>query len=123
MIPFLVLLLLLLSPLICYNQHAVLRSFLLKWQTSKALMNVPVTFLSQLLPPPTPPTSPLLHIRSVKDCKSILKTLNSCCVFSKFPTVLLKSCRVLQKEIYLNGIFMVATIFHVVAFFMVAFVS
>lgn len=51
MIPFLVLLF---SLLICYNQHAVLRSFLLKWQTSKALMNVPVTFLSQLLLTPPP---------------------------------------------------------------------
>jgi hypothetical protein len=57
--------------------------------------------------------------------KNILKTLNSCCAFSNPPTVAekLSSVRmcVLQKEIYFEWHFYGETIFHVVAFFMVAF--
>lgn len=78
-------------------------------------MNVSVTILSKLF------VFPL----QVHKKKNILKTLNFCCAFSNPPTVAkkLSSVRicVLQKEIYFEWHFCVGTIFHVVAFFMVAF--
>lgn len=66
--------------LICYNQHAVLRSFLLKMANIQSSYECPCHF-----PVPAPPFHILSLARLVKDCKSILKTLNSCCVFFEIP--------------------------------------
>lgn len=105
------------THLICYYHHAVLRFLLQNGNNPKLLwMSLSLSCLSY---------SSFFSFYERAAKKNILKTLNSCCTFSNPPTFAekLSSVRmcVLQKEIYFEWHFYGGTIFHVVAFFMVAF--